>query len=300
MNQRVSNRNSDMKKPLIIAGVIVVVAVLAFLIYDEVKVGNYQKAINEAIQNTAQIEAGTAVGATFGHTEGEMGSANQSQVTREAYFVRSDDGITFQEATVNEASSEVLSDFFIKPDEYYYMGTDGKYVRTELESGLDVRPYSIGSATSEIDSSQYKRIHKTEVDGQEAYEVVYNRQWIVSSYQDTEDEPISGSITYVIGYDDEQKPYIQSTSQEISVLTTDDDGNKTTQIVGETSSLTPGNTEEIQAILDNYFDTNIKNNFIEASELEEETTEETTAGEETTIGSSGEEVTVGSSEEAAE
>ena len=45
MNQRAS-KNQGMKKPLIIAGVIVVIAVLAFLIYDEVKVGNYQKAIN--------------------------------------------------------------------------------------------------------------------------------------------------------------------------------------------------------------------------------------------------------------
>lgn len=301
MNQRAS-KNQGMKKPLIIAGVIVVIAVLAFLIYDEVKVGNYQKAINQAIQNTTEIEAGTSVGATYGHTEGDMGTANQSQVTREAYFVRSDDGITFQEATVNEISGEVLSDFFVKPDEYYYMGTDGKYVRTDLESGLGVRPYSLGTATSEIDSSRYKRIRKTEVDGQEAYEVIYNRQWLINNYQSesSDEEPISGSITYVIGYDDEQKPYIQKTSQEINVRVTDDEGNKTIQLIGETSELTPGNTEEIQATLDKYFETNIKNNYIESTELEEETTEESTTTDETTIGSSGEDVTVGSSQEDAE
>lgn len=52
-----AQKKTNSKKPLIILCVVVIVAVLAFLIYDEVQSSNYLNQLNEAISNTAALES---------------------------------------------------------------------------------------------------------------------------------------------------------------------------------------------------------------------------------------------------
>ena len=52
-----AQKKNDMKKPLIILAVVLVAALLAFLIYDEVKTGGYVKELNQAINNTYDLQA---------------------------------------------------------------------------------------------------------------------------------------------------------------------------------------------------------------------------------------------------
>ena len=47
-----AQKKTNSKKPLIILCVVIIVAVLAFLIYDEVQSSNYLNQLNEAISNT--------------------------------------------------------------------------------------------------------------------------------------------------------------------------------------------------------------------------------------------------------
>ena len=54
-----AQKKTNSKKPLIILCVVVIVAVLAFLIYDEVQSSNYLNQLNEAISNTAALESGS-------------------------------------------------------------------------------------------------------------------------------------------------------------------------------------------------------------------------------------------------
>ena len=71
----------------------------------------------------------------------------------------------------NEDGSELTSNFYIRPGEYFYLDTENdQWVRTDLQEGLDVRPYSLSAATSSVSSSQIRRIHKTTVDGKDAFE----------------------------------------------------------------------------------------------------------------------------------
>ena len=52
-----AQKKTNTKKPLISLCAVVVVAVLAFLIYDEVKSNGYMTQLNEAIANTAAIQS---------------------------------------------------------------------------------------------------------------------------------------------------------------------------------------------------------------------------------------------------
>ena len=124
-----AQKKNDMKKPLIILAVVLVAALLAFLIYDEVKTGGYVKELNQAINNTYDLQAGSAVGHTYNYAQDD--AENSSEVVRKADFVRSDDGITFHEQTGNEDGTALVSDVFLRPGEYYYLGEDAKWVRNE-------------------------------------------------------------------------------------------------------------------------------------------------------------------------
>ena len=64
-----AQKKNDMKKPLIILAVVLVAALLAFLIYDEVKTGGYVKELNQAINNTYDLQAGSAVGHTYNYAQ---------------------------------------------------------------------------------------------------------------------------------------------------------------------------------------------------------------------------------------
>ena len=113
-----AQKKNDMKKPLIILAVVLVAALLAFLIYDEVKTGGYVKELNQAINNTYDLQAGSAVGHTYNYAQDD--AENSSEVVRKADFVRSDDGITFHEQTGNEDGTALVSDVFLRPGEYYW------------------------------------------------------------------------------------------------------------------------------------------------------------------------------------
>ena len=103
-----AQKKTNSKKPLIILCVVVIVAVLAFLIYDEVQSSNYLNQLNEAISNTAALESGSAVGHSYLYAEGADRESGSSE-TRHAIYLRGDDGITFQESAGNEDGSELSS-----------------------------------------------------------------------------------------------------------------------------------------------------------------------------------------------
>ena len=163
-----------------------------------------------------------------------------------------------------------------------------------------MRPYSLSAATSSVSSSQIRRIHKTTVDGKDAFEVIYNRQWLMSSYQgQSTDEPLTGSVIYILATDGDTT-YVEETRQTLNVRVTDSEGNTSTQISEDINQLINGTTEDggdVQQALDDFFAQNIEGNYIESTDLETETDTATESGEETTIGSSDEETTVGSSDE---
>ena len=295
-----AQKKTNSKKPLIILCVVVIVAVLAFLIYDEVQSNSYLNQLNEAISSTASLESGSAVGHSYLYAEGADRESGSSE-TRHAIYLRGDDGITFQESAGNEDGSELSSNFYIRPGEYFYLDTaNNQWIRTDLQEGLNVRPYSLSAATSSVSSSQIRRIHKTTVDGKDAFEVIYNRQWLMSSYQgQSTDEPLTGSVIYILATDGDTT-YVEETRQTLNVRVTDSDGNTSTQISEDINQLINGTTEDggdVQQALDDFFAQNIEGNYIESTDLETETDTATESGEETTIGSSGEETTVGSSDE---
>lgn len=296
-----AQKKTNYKKPLIILCAVVIVAVLAFLIYDEVQSSRYLNQLNEAISNTAALESGSAVGHSYAYLEGEAQDSGSTE-TRHAIYLRGDDGITFQESAGNEDGSELTSNFYVRPGEYFYLDTtNDQWVRTDLQEGLDVRPYSLSAATSSVSSSQIRRIHKTTVDGKEAFEVIYNRQWLTASYQAQgySGEPLTGSLVYILNTDGET-PYVEQTQQNLTVRVTDSDGNTSTQIAEEINVLYNGITEDggdVQQALDDFFAQNIEGNYIESTDLETDTASDGESDEETTIGSSGEETTIGSSEE---
>ena len=111
-------------KPLIILGVVLVAALIGFLIYDEVKTANYKKELNLAIQNTYDLESGSCVGQTYNYQK--ENPEEKSEAVRQANFVRTDDGLIFHESTGNEDGSALVSDVFVKPGEYFYLGEDAK------------------------------------------------------------------------------------------------------------------------------------------------------------------------------
>ena len=295
-----AQKKTNTKKPLIILCAVVVVAVLAFLIYDEVKSNGYMTQLNEAIANTAAIQSGSATGTSYVYNEGSERDSGSSE-TRHALYVRSDSGITFQESAGSEDGSEVISNFFIRPGEYFYLDTtNNQWIRTDLQEGLDVRPYSISAATNQISSSQIRHIHKTTVDGKDAFEVIFNRQWLMSSYQaqGSSGEPLTGSLIYILNTDGDTT-YVEQTQQILKVRVSDSEGKDVTQITEDINTLINGATEEggdVQQALDNYFAENIEGNYVESTDLEQEQSSTEQTGEEATIGSSGEETTVGTSD----
>ena len=273
-----AQKKKDMKKPLIILGIVAVVALLAFLIFDEVKSGNYLKELNQVLENTKEIESGSAIGYTYSYAEGERDTA--SKATRKANFLRSEDGITFQESTGNEEGTALVSNVYLKPGEYYYLG--------------DTRPYSMASFSRTLSSEQFKRIKPTEVDGKKAFEVVLTRQWLMASYQGNGGDPLSGNVVFIMGKDGDT-PIVERVIQTLNIRVTDEEGNKSVQVVEEDSTITVGKSVEggdVKAALDTFYEENIKDNYVEATELEQTENPE----EEPTVGESGEQ-TVGSSEQ---
>ena len=296
-----AQKKTDKKKPLIILCAVVIVAVLAFLIYDEVQSSSYLNQLNEAISNTAALESGSAVGHSYLYPEGADRESGSSE-TRHAIYLRGDDGITFQESAGNEDGSELTSNFYVRPGEYFYLDTaNNQWIRTDLQEGLNVRPYSLSAATSSVSSSQIRRIHKTTIDGKDAFEVIYNRQWLMSSYQgQSTDEPLTGSVIYILATDGDTT-YVEETRQTLNVRVTDSDGNTSTQISEDINQLINGTTERTAATCSRRSTISLprisRGNYIESTDLETETDTATESGEETTIGSSDEETTVGSSDE---
>ncbi len=281
-----AQKKNNMKKPLIILGVLAVAALLGFLIFDEVQSGNYLKALNAAAANTKAIESGSSVGYTYNYTEGDRDHA--SEVVRRSNFLRAEEGITFQESAGNEDGSTLISNVFLHPGEYFFLGEDGKWERTEMTEALDARPYSIATPSNEVSSAQFKRIKKTEVDGQEAYEIIYNHQWIANAYQGNGGKPVSGSAVYVISQDGET-PYVSKTIQTLKIRATDEEGNQSIQVVEEISEITKGVTADggdVKEALDKFYEENIKDNYIEAADAQKEESTEDSSEEELTVGSS--------------
>ena len=148
-------------------------------------------------------------------------------------------------------------------------------------------PYSIATPSNEVYSAQYKRIRKIEVDGQEAYEIVYNRQWIADGYQGNDGSPIGGNAIYVISQDGDT-PYVSKTIQTLKIRTTDEEGNKSVRIVEEISEITKGATADggdVPEALNRFYEENIKDNYIEATDAKQEGSTEGST-EELTVGSS--------------
>lgn len=78
-----AQKKTNSKKPLIILCVVIIVAVLAFLIYDEVQSNSYLNQLNEAISSTASLESGSAVGHSYLYAEGADRESGSSE-TRHA------------------------------------------------------------------------------------------------------------------------------------------------------------------------------------------------------------------------
>ncbi len=292
-----AQKKNNLKKPLIILGIAAVVALLAFLIYDEVKSGNYLKELNQALENTKEIESGSAVGYTYNYAEGSR--ENASKVTRKANFLRSEDGITFQESTGNEDGSALISNVYLKPEEYYFLGEDAKWVRNEIEKGLDTRPYCMAALSRTLSSEQFKRIRQTQIDGKKAFEVVLTRQWIMENYQGNGGEPLNGSIVFVL-VSNSDTPYVEKVIQTLNIRVTDEEGNKSVQVVEEENQITVGKSidgGDVTQALNDFYKKNIEGNYVEAADLAQQNQE--TGKEEPTIGESGE-TTADSSEEKTE
>lgn len=280
-----AQKKNNTKKLLIILGIVAVAALLAFLIFDKVQSGNYLKALNAATANTKAIETGSSVGYTYSYAEGDRDNA--SEVVRRSNFLRAEEGITFQESAGNKDGSALISNVFLHPGEYFFLGKDGKWERTEMKESVDARPYSIATPSNEVYSAQYKRIRKIEVDGQEAYEIVYNRQWIADGYQGNDGSPIGGNAIYVISQDGDT-PYVSKTIQTLKIRTTDEEGNKSVRIVEEISEITKGATADggdVPEALNRFYEENIKDNYIEAADAKQEGSTEGST-EELTVGSS--------------
>lgn len=280
-----AQKKNSTKKLLVILGIVAVAALLAFLIFDKVQSGNYLKALNTATANTKAIETGSSVGYTYSYAEGDRDNA--SEVVRRSNFLRAEEGITFQESAGNKDGSALISNVFLHPGEYFFLGKDGKWERTEMKESVDARPYSIATPSNEVYSAQYKRIRKIEVDGQEAYEIVYNRQWIADGYQRTDGSPIGGNAIYVISQDGDT-PYVSKTIQTLKIRTTDEEGNKSVRIVEEISEITKGATADggdVPEALNQFYEENIKDNYIEAADANQEGSTEGST-EELTVGSS--------------
>ena len=280
-----AQKKNNTKKLLVILGIVAVAALLAFLIFDKVQSGNYLKALNAATANTKAIETGSSVGYTYSYAEGDRDNA--SEVVRRSNFLRAEEGITFQESAGNKDGSALISNVFLHPGEYFFLGKDGKWERTEMKESVDARPYSIATPSNEVYSAQYKRIRKIEVDGQEAYEIVYNRQWIADGYQGNDGSPIGGNAIYVISQDGDT-PYVSKTIQTLKIRTTDEEGNKSVRIVEEISEITKGATadgSDVPEALNRFYEENIKDNYIEATDAKQEGSTEGST-EELTVGSS--------------
>ena len=280
-----AQKKNNTKKLLVILGIVAVAALLAFLIFDKVQSGNYLKALNAATANTKAIETGSSVGYTYSYAEGDRDNA--SEVVRRSNFLRAEEGITFQESAGNKDGSALISNAFLHPGEYFFLGKDGKWERTEMKESVDARPYSIATPSNEVYSAQYKRIRKIEVDGQEAYEIVYNRQWIADGYQGNDGSPIGGNAIYVISQDGDT-PYVSKTIQTLKIRITDEEGNKSVRIVEEISEITKGATADggdVPEALNRFYEENIKDNYIEAADAKQEGSTEGST-EELTVGSS--------------
>ena len=280
-----AQKKNNPKKLLVILGIVAVAALLAFLIFDKVQSGNYLKALNAATANTKAIETGSSVGYTYSYAEGDRDNA--SEVVRRSNFLRAEEGITFQESAGNKDGSALISNVFLHPGEYFFLGKNGKWERTEMKESVDARPYSIATPSNEVYSAQYKRIRKIEVDGQEAYEIVYNRQWIADGYQGNDGSPIGGNAIYVISQDGDT-PYVSKTIQTLKIRTTDEEGNKSVRIVEEISEITKGATADggdVPEALNRFYEENIKDNYIEATDAKQEGSTEGST-EELTVGSS--------------
>ena len=280
-----AQKKNNTKKLLVILGIVAVAALLAFLIFDKVQSGNYLKALNAATANTKAIETGSSVGYTYSYAEGDRDNA--SEVVRRSNFLRAEEGITFQESAGNKDGSALISNAFLHPGEYFFLGKDGKWERTEMKESVDARPYSIATPSNEVYSAQYKRIRKIEVDGQEAYEIVYNRQWIADGYQGNDGSPIGGNAIYVISQDGDT-PYVSKTIQTLKIRITDEEGNKSVRIVEEISEITKGATADggdVPEALNRFYEENIKDNYIEATDAKQEGSTEGST-EELTVGSS--------------
>ena len=211
---------------------------------------------------------------------------------RQANFVRTEDGLIFHESTGNADGSALVSDVFVRPGEYFYLGEDAKWVRAEIDKGLNTRPYSMATISRSIEDVQFKRIHPIEVpqgvEADKAYQVVLTRQWIKASYQG-EGEPLTSSITYLIRYEGDT-PYITQVSQTLDLRTTDEDGKEQIEVVEERAEFTKGTTADggdVQQALDNFYEENIEGNYVEEKTEQTEKEEEKAEGE-LTVGESAE------------
>ena len=99
---------------------------------------------------------------------------------------------------------------------------------------------------------------------------------------------------FIMGKDGDT-PIVERVIQTLNIRVTDEEGNKSVQVVEEDSTITVGKSVEggdVKAALDTFYEENIKDNYVEATELEQTENPE----EEPTVGESGEQ-TVGSSEQ---
>ena len=290
-------------KALILAGVVLFAALIGFLIYDEVKAKNTVKELNEILANTQSIQVGNIRGESFSYDKEAGKEASTSKMKRESDFARSENSITFRELSTDMDTGEMVSHVYLRPGEYYMIADEtDKWALTRIEENIDARPYSMGPTARPVIDADYKRIHKTTVDGKEAFELSLSGQWLMTNYMGGAGKPLEGHIFYIVGEQDGKK-IIEETRRTMEIRVMDMEGNKSIQVLEENSyfeghvALDGGNpVEELQQ----FYKDNIENNYEEPAQEQQETpaeSEEVVPGESGEAMESTEEVVPGESEE---
>lgn len=259
-----AQKKTNSKKVLILAAAILVVGVIGFLVYDEVKTNNYIKELSAALNETQQFQSGSSSGTAVSYLETEN-KEDAEQVVREAEFFRGDKGMTFREVTKDAKTDEMVTNVYLRPGEYYFQSAESEWKMSKVD-GMDARPYTMAALSRPMSSSQCKRINKVTVDGKDAFEVSLSGQWLMNNYMAGEGKPISGTLVYILETEGD-KTYVSQTNQSLQIRVTNEEGKNIIKIMDETSKFTPevalDGSSEPKTVVENYYKDNIDGKYTE-------------------------------------
>lgn len=207
------------KLVLIALAIVIVVLLIGALVGKRASEQKDLAALNEAISNSLAVQSGSATGYSMGYLEG---SSNIQQTDRKTVFYKQENAYTFYEISSDKASGNVLTQLYVKDDQYFQNTGDGWGMTAIDTASQNYTPYGIYRMITPVSSAQISSIRKQEGE-RPGYKVTFTRQWITQSYQG-KDTPLSSEAYYEVKEVD-GKPIVVALEQTFRSRKKTDKGN---------------------------------------------------------------------------